>query len=318
MEIFVDISNYFLALKHVPVRRSSRHGKPPKWMKDYVGRVDLSIQPTTQTSGHTLPISSLLIDSYTQFLFNVTSVHESKSYKEASHIKELIEAMNKELIALEENHTLDLVPLPAGKKPIGCKWVYKTKLKANGKVERHKARLMAKGYNQQYGIDYLEVFSPVAKLVTVRTLLALATIYGWLIHQIDVNNAFLHVFLHDDIYMTPLQGYHKAKKGEVCKLVKRFYGLKQASREWNAEFCSKLFSQGFTQSTSDHCSFVKSSGQSFLCLQVYVDDVLIMGPYESLITRLKSFHDGSFTIKDLGHALYFQEWRLQEQTKAQL
>lgn len=94
-------------------------------------------------------------------------------------------------------------------------------------------------------------------LVIVRVLIALATNFQWHLHQLDVNNAFLHGFLHDDIYMTPSQGYKQAKSGEVCKLVKSLYGTKQASREWNTKFCKALISQGYIQSTSDPYLFYK-------------------------------------------------------------
>lgn len=120
--------------------------------------------------------------------------------------------------------------------------MYKLKLKANGEVERCKARLVAKGFNQEEGIDYTEVFSPVAKMVTIQVLFVVASNYNWSIHQVDVNNAFLHGFLHDEIYIKPPQGYTKAKLGEMCRLVKSLYGLKQASREWNHEFSRVLIS----------------------------------------------------------------------------
>lgn len=213
--------------------------------------------------------------------------------------------MDTDLAALESNNTWEITELPLGKKPIGSKWVYKVKLNANGTVERFKARLVAKGNNQEYGIDYTEVFSPVANIVTFHFLIATATILDWPIHQIDVNNAFLHGFLHDEIYTSPPQGYTKAKPGQLCKLVKSLYGLKQASREWNAEFCNHLFKFGFFQSPHDHCLFVKGTGSSFTCLLVYVDDILIMGPDDSLITEIKTYLDAVFTIKDLGLARYF-------------
>ncbi|XP_073019373.1 uncharacterized mitochondrial protein AtMg00820-like [Primulina eburnea] len=100
--------------------------------------------------------------------------------------------MTDELSALESNDTWSIVSLPSGKRAVGCKWVYKAKFRADGTLERYKARLVAKGYTQQEGVDYFETFSPVAKLVTVRTLLALAAIRGWSLMQLDVNNAFLH------------------------------------------------------------------------------------------------------------------------------
>ncbi|KAL0282097.1 UNVERIFIED_CONTAM: Retrovirus-related Pol polyprotein from transposon RE1 [Sesamum angustifolium] len=114
--------------------------------------------------------------------------------------------MNHEIQALEKNYTWRVTPLTAGKKAIGCKWIYKTKLKADGSVERYKACLVAKGFNHVEWIYYTESFCPVAKAITVKIFLALAASYAWLIQQLDINNAFLHGYLDEDLYMLPLKG----------------------------------------------------------------------------------------------------------------
>ncbi|KAL4335057.1 hypothetical protein GQ457_07G001240 [Hibiscus cannabinus] len=155
--------------------------------------------------------------------------------------------MNEEIMALERNNTWELVPLPSGKQAIGCKWVYKTKLKSDGSLERYKARLVAKGYTQQPGIDYLNTFSNVAKLTTIRTLLAVAASKNWILEQLDVNNAFLHGYIHEESTM-------------------------------DERMTSALTQQGFKQATSDNSLFTKGQGDDFIALIIYVDDVVLASP----------------------------------------
>ena len=247
----------------------------------------------------------LFIPSYVSFSANISSISKPTSYKQTSHDTHWLQAMEIELNALEQNHTWDLTYLPPGKSPIGSKWVYKTKLHPDGTVDRFKARLVAKGYHQIEGIDYNYRFSPVAKLVTVRLFFTIATTKAWHIHQLDINNAFLHGHLHEEVYMLPPDGHTKAAPGQVCRLRRSLYGLKQASRQWNLEFCSKLTQFGFTQSAHDHCLFIKRSSTSFLALPVYVDDTLITGTNEVDILHVKRFLHSVFSIKDLGYAKYF-------------
>lgn len=161
--------------------------------------------------------------------------------------------MKAELEALDLNQTWTVTSLPSGKVAIGCKWIYKIKYNVDGSIERHKAQLVAQGFTQHEGINYLETFSHVAKLTTVKVLLALAAIKGWSLTQMDVSNAFFHGDLHKEVYMKPplgldLSTYTNISGPLVCKLKKSLYGLKQASRQWYAKLSSALLEIGFQQS----------------------------------------------------------------------
>lgn len=182
--------------------------------------------------------------------------------------------------------------------------LYKMKLKPDGIIEKYKARLVAKGYNQVEGEDFFDSFSPVVRNVTVRILFSLAAAHQWPVHQFDVNNAFLHGSIEEDLYMLPPSGYH-TNTDLVCKLRRSLYGLKQASRQWNKEITHHLEGIGFLQSTHDHCLFTRIFDIGFVALLVYVDDVLITSNSLSLITMVKTSLHNVFTIKDLGHARYF-------------
>jgi hypothetical protein len=214
-------------------------------------------------------------------------------------------AMTAEIQALKANHTWILQPLPPGKKPIGCKWVFKTKFRADGSIERHKARLVAKGYTQIEGLDYHDTFAPVAKLVTVRCILAVAAARQWHLFQLDVNNAFLHGNLDEEVYMSPPPGYSTPTATPVCRLQKSIYGLKQASHNWFFKLCFVLLAAGFIQSQADHSLFKLSQGQSSTFILVYVDDILIASNDLSTITNFKTVLAYHFHIKDLGKLKYF-------------
>ena len=216
--------------------------------------------------------------------------------------------MKDEIDALEDNGTWSVVSLPVGKHAVGCKWVFKIKYNADGSVERYKARLVAKGYTQQEGIDYMDTFAPVSKLLTVKLLLALASINGWFLYQLDVNNAFLHGDLDEEVYMTIPPGYSHTGgtvSNAVWRLHKSLYGLKQASRQWYAKFSNTLLANNFKQSATDHSLFIKNSGNTFLALLVYVDDIIIASNCAKAVQDLKDTLERNFKLKDLGNLRFF-------------
>lgn len=156
------------------------------------------------------------------------------------------------------------------------------------------------------GVDYQDTFSPTAKITNVRCLIALAAAQHWPLFQLDVNNAFLHGDLHEEIYMThPPCLRRKGEEHLVCRLHKSLYGLKQASRQWFAKFSEAVQSAGYVQSKADYSLFTKKQGKSFTALLIYVDDILITGNDSASIVALKKFLHSHFRIKDLGDLKYF-------------
>ena len=140
--------------------------------------------------------------------------------------------MREEMSVLEKNKTWEIVKRPRGKNIVDCKWIFTPKYKADGSLERHKTRLVVKGYTQTYGVDYQESFAPVAKMNIVRILLSLAAHYNWQLLQYDVKNAFLHGDLDEEIYMNISPGFKGNTSNKVCKLKNALYGLKQSPRAW--------------------------------------------------------------------------------------
>ena len=143
-------------------------------------------------------------------------------------------------------------------------------------------------------------------MVTVRALLATAICQHWIIEQLDINNAFLHGDLHEEVYMTIPQGYPKpTSPNSVCRLKKSLYGLKQANRQWFNKLTTFLLTYGFTQSYADTSLFTLTKDGSFTALLVYVDDIILAGNTQSVINNIKQQLDNTFNIKDLGPLHYY-------------
>ncbi|BBG96571.1 transposable element gene [Prunus dulcis] len=210
---------------------------------------------------------------------------EPENFEDANLDESWRNAMKAELEMIEKNNTWTLVDRPFDKPIIGVKWVYKTKLNLDGSVQKNKARLVAKGYSQKPGIDYNETFAPVARLDTIRTLIALAAQKEWNMYQLDVKSAFLNGVLKEEVYVEQPQGFvQKNEEIKVYKLNKALYGLKQAPRAWYDEIDSYFTKAGFKKSPSEATLYIKTDeGSGILIVSLYVDDIVYTGVVEKCL-----------------------------------
>lgn len=228
-------------------------------------------------------------------------------YEEAVKSAHWREAMDCEIKSIEKNKTWTLADLPVGAKKIGVKWVYKTKFNELGEIEKHKARLVAKGYSQKHGVDYKEVFAPVARLETVRMVVACAAQRNWKIYQLDVKSAFLHGELSEDVYIEQPRGYEmKENENKVYKLHKALYGLKQAPRAWFSRLEAHFVNEGFEGCPNEQTLFTKRSKEGkILIVSVYVDDLIYTGDDEDMLSSFKRSMMKAFEMTDLGKMRFF-------------
>lgn len=214
--------------------------------------------------------------------------------------------MDAEFKALIQNHTWDLVPRHPTMHVVDNKWIFRVKFNPDGSIQRHKARLVEKGFQQQPGIDFFETFSPVVKPSTIRVILTLAVTHNWDVQQIDINNAFLNGILGEKVFMEQPTGYiHAEHPSSVCKLHRALYGLKQAPRAWFAELHNTLLTHGFHNSTSDTSLFIYNTGNAIMFALVYVDDILLTGNNSTTVKNIISKLQSQFSLKTLGSVTYF-------------
>ncbi|BBH02980.1 transposable element gene [Prunus dulcis] len=226
------------------------------------------------------------------------------------------EAINDEFQSIIQNNTWMLTNLPAGNKAIGCKWVFRKKLKPDGSIDKYKARLVAKGFTQKKGIDYFDTYSPVSRITTIRTLIALASVHNLVIHQMDVKTAFLNGDLDEEIYMEQPEGFIvKGQEHKVCKLVKSLYGLKQAPKQWHEKFDKVILDYDFKFNGHDKCVYYKENNGEHVILCLYVDDILIFGTNLEIVNDVKSYLSRNFDMKDMGEAHVILGMKIEKTTQ---
>ena len=232
---------------------------------------------------------------------HLISGEEPLSYTEAASEEVWKLAMREEMLAIDRNDTWELVTPPPNCRPIGLKWIFNLKKNPRGEVIKYKARLVVKGYSQQKGLDYDEIYAPVVRFETIRILIALAALKKWKIHHLDVKSAFLNGEIKEVIYVKQPEGFLvKGKEGCVLRLKKALYGLKQAPRAWYFKLHSCLLSLGFIESDYEQSLYLKRSNTNILIVGVYVDDLIIIGSSSVVIEDFKAEMTREFDMSNLG------------------
>lgn len=238
--------------------------------------------------------------------FVTETVCEPRNFREAMSSpqkEEWFKAMKEELLSIEANNTWKPVDLPSGRKTVGSKWVYKIKLDDKGNIARYKARLVAQGFTQKYGVDYDEVFAPVARSTTLRTLLSYSGKQKFCVKQYDIKTAFLNGTLQEEIFMRQPQGFKT--NNQVYKLKKSLYGLKQAAKVWNDTLDSELIKIGFLKNEMDRCLYMLCAENKICYLLVHVDDMILSSNDEKLIENVSNQINKKFEMTDLGHVKHY-------------
>ncbi|GJY59629.1 putative ribonuclease H-like domain-containing protein [Tanacetum coccineum] len=234
------------------------------------------------------------------------SQNEPKKISEALEDESWVDAMQEELLQFKIQKVWILVDLPYGKKAIGTKWVYRNKKDERGVVVRNKARLVAQGHRQEEGIDYDEVFAPVARIEAIRIFLAFASYMGFIVYQMDVKSAFLYGKIDEEVYVSQPPGFIDPKyPKKVYKVVKALYGLHQAPKAWYATLSTFLLKNGYRRGTIDKTLFIKKDKHDIILVQVYVDDIIFGSTKRSWCDEFENLMKSRFQMSSMGELTFF-------------
>ncbi|GJS43280.1 putative ribonuclease H-like domain-containing protein [Tanacetum coccineum] len=242
------------------------------------------------------------------------SQEEPKNISQALQDESWVEAMQEELLQFKLQKVWILVDLPSGKKAIGTKWVFKNKRDERSIVVKNKARLVAQGFRQEEGIDYDEVFAPVARIEAIRLFLAFASYMGFTVYQMDVKSAFLYGTIEEEVYVHQPPGFvDPAHPNKVYKVIKALYGLHQAPRAWYETLSSFLMENGFRRGTIDKTLFIKKNKSDIMLVQVYVDDIIFGSTKKSMCTEFEDCMHKRFQMSSMGELTFFLGLQVKQQ-----
>ncbi|GJR71806.1 putative ribonuclease H-like domain-containing protein [Tanacetum coccineum] len=231
---------------------------------------------------------------------------EPTSIAKALEDPDWVDAMQEEMQQFINQQVWKLVPLPVGKHAIGTKWILKNKRDARGIVVRNKARLVAQGHRQEEGIDYDEVFAPVARIEAIRLFLAFASYMGFLVYQLDVKSAFLYGEIEEEVYVTQPKGFEDPYfPKHVYRVVKALYGLHQAPRAWYARLSTFLLQHNYRRGTIDKTLFIKKDSRDIILVQVYVDDIIFGSTNKAWCDEFEVLMKGEFEMSAMGEMTFF-------------
>ncbi|KAJ9565499.1 hypothetical protein OSB04_001465 [Centaurea solstitialis] len=246
------------------------------------------------------------VNTHSGMLSCFLSQNEPKKVLDAMKDPSWIEAMQEELLQFVLQHVWDLVDLPKGHRVIGTKWIFRNKTDERGIVIKNKARLVAQGYTQEEGIDYDDVFAPVARIEAIRLFLAFASYKGFKVYQMDVKSAFLYGTIDEEVYVCQPPGFEDPKfPDRVCKLRKALYGLHQAPRAWYDTLSSYLLENKFERGVIDKTLFIKRTKTDMLLVQIYVDDIIFGSTKEDMCKEFEELMHKKFKMSSMGELTFF-------------
>ncbi|KAJ9538292.1 hypothetical protein OSB04_031025 [Centaurea solstitialis] len=240
---------------------------------------------------------------------------EPKKATDAMKDPSWIEAMQEELLQFVLQHVWDLVDLPKGHRVIGTKWIFRNKTDERGIVIKNKARLVAQGYTQEEGIDYDDVFAPVARIEAIRLFLAFASYKGFKVYQMDVKSAFLYGTIDEEVYVSQPPGFEDPKyPDKVYKLRKALYGLHQAPRAWYDTLSSYLLENKFERGVIDKTLFIKRTKTDMLLVQIYVDDIIFGSTKDDMCKEFEELMHKKFKMSSMGELTFFLGLQVKQKT----